>query len=64
MLLSEAFLKIPSNINKLLLFLIMCISGTGVLWFNHALWINSLILLLILKFEKNKILNFCENIIL
>ena len=62
MLLSEVFLKIPSNMNKLLLFLIMCISGTGVLWFNHVLWINSLILFLIIKFEKNKILNFCENI--
>lgn len=62
MLLSEAFIKIPSNINKLLLFLIMCISGTGVLWFNQVLWINSIILILINKFEKNKLLNFCENI--
>ena len=62
MLLSNAFLKIPSTINKILLFLIMCLSGIGVLWFNHVLWINSIILLLILKFEKNKILDFCENI--
>ena len=40
----------------------MCISGTGVLWFNQVLWINSIILILIIKFEKNKILTFCENI--
>ena len=62
MLLTEAFLKIPSNINKLLLFLIMWISGTGVLWFNQVLWINSIIFIIIIKFEKNKLLNFCENI--
>ena len=52
MLLTEAFLKIPSNINKLLLFLIMWISGTGVLWFNQVLWINSIILIILIKFEK------------
>jgi hypothetical protein len=62
MLLTEAFLKIPSNINKLLLFLIMWISGTGILWFNQVLWINSIILIILIKFEKNKLLNFCENI--
>ena len=40
MQLSEAFLKIPSNINKLVLFLIMCISGTGVPCLNQVLCIN------------------------
>ena len=62
MLLSEAFSKIPSNINIFLLFFIMCLSGTGVLWFNHVLWINSIILIIFLKFEKNRIYKYCKNI--
>ena len=39
MLLSDAFNKLPSDLNKFLLYLIMCVSGCGVLWFNHVLWI-------------------------
>ena len=39
----------------------MCVSGTGVLWFNQVLWINSIILIFILKYEKNRISFFCEN---
>ena len=55
MKLSKADLKIPEDINKFLYFLIMCISGTGVLWFNQVLWINSILLLLIRKFKNNKL---------
>ena len=40
----------------------MCVSGTGVLWFNQVLWINSLLLKLILKFEKNRILLFFSKV--
>ena len=62
MLLSDAFNKIPTKLNIIIKFLIMCVCGTGVLWFNQVLWINSMILVLILKFEKNKIFNCCRNI--
>lgn len=61
MLLSNAFSKMPSDINKLFLLLIMCLCGIGVLWFNHVLWINSIILILFIKYEKNKIYNFWGN---
>lgn len=36
-------------------YLIMCLSGTGVLWFIQALWGFSMILALITKFEKRKL---------
>ena len=54
MQLSKAFLKLPQNLNIFVLFLITCLSGTGVLWFNQVLWINSVLLILINKFEKYK----------
>ena len=62
MKLSEADLKIPKDINKFLYFLIMCISGTGVIWFNQVLWINSVLLLFIRKFKKNKLYTFLNDI--
>ena len=53
---------IPTNLNKFAIYLIYCISGTGVLWFNHLLWIYSILLVLIIKFEKNTIHNLFKNI--
>ena len=61
MLLSDAFSKITPNTNKFFLYLIMSISGTGVLWFNQVLWIYSIILIIIKKYEKNKIWYFCKD---
>ena len=58
MLLSDAFSKMPQNLNKFNLYFIMCLCGCGVLWFNHVFWINSILLIILLKFEKNKIKNF------
>ena len=62
MKLSQADLKLPNDMNKFLYFLIMCISGTGVLWFNQVLWINSFILSLVMKFNKTKLYIFLSNI--
>ena len=62
MLLSQAFLKLPENLNKFQVFLIMCLSGTGVLWFNHALWIYCILLIFIRKFEKYKFYIILDNI--
>ena len=61
MLLSDAFNKIKID-NKIILYIIMCLAGTGVLWFNQVLWVNSIILFLIKKIEKNKLLNFLNDI--
>ena len=62
MKLSQADLKIPNDINRFAYLLIMCISGTGVLWFNHVLWINSILLIIIIKFKNNKIYIFLKNV--
>ena len=62
MILSDAFSKMPQNLNKFNLYFIMCLCGCGVLWFNHVLWINSILLILLLKFEKNKIKNFFSSV--
>ena len=62
MLINDSFSKMPPNLNIFFLYLIICISGTGVLWFNHLLWIYSILLILIVKFEKNIIHNFFNNI--
>ena len=62
MLLSDVFSKIPQNMNKFTLYLIMCMCGCGVLWFNHVLWINSILLILLLRIEKNKIIIYFSNI--
>jgi len=49
MLLSGAFEKIPDTVPKPVLFLIMCVSGTGVLWYIQMLWVFSLVLVVIRK---------------
>ena len=49
-----------SEIPKALTFPIMVLSGTGVLWFIQVLWIFSMLLALIRKYEKGKIYSFTE----
>lgn len=39
------------------MYLIMVLSGTGVLWFIQVLWLFCLLLAVIRKFEKGKILS-------
>ena len=43
---------------KPILFLIMCVSGTGPLWYIQMLWVYSVILIWIRKIEKDKLYNF------
>ena len=45
---------------KVFLYLIMSVSGIGVLWYIQMLWIFSLGLALIRKFEKVKLYNACK----
>lgn len=44
---------------KPVLYIIMCVSGTGVLWFIQLLWIFSLLLVVIRKIEKDRFYNIC-----
>lgn len=41
-------------------YLIMVLSGTGVLWYIQMLWIFDVLLLIIRKLEKNRLASVCE----
>ena len=43
-------------------FLIMVASSIGVLWYIQVLWVNSMVLLLIRKIEKDRLWNVCEKL--
>lgn len=49
-----------SAVPKPVLFLIMCVSGTGPLWFIQLLWVFGVLLLLVRKLEKNRFYKLCE----
>lgn len=55
MAISHAFDNIPETIPGPVLYLILCVSGTGVLWTIQVMWILSMILLLIRKLEKGRL---------
>lgn len=54
-----AFESMPT-MPKPFLYLIMCVSGTGPLWFIQMLWIFSMLLVLIRKISKDKFRNMCR----
>lgn len=55
MSISNAFETISDTLPGPILYLIMAISGTGVLWFIQVLWINSVVLILVRKIEKGRL---------
>ena len=58
MLIGGAFEQM-SAVPKPILFLIMCVSGTGPLWYIQMLWIFSVLLVAIRKVEKDRFYNIC-----
>ncbi|EOS77106.1 hypothetical protein C819_01132 [Lachnospiraceae bacterium 10-1] len=54
MLISDAFHTMPDTIPGFAMYFIMAVSGTGVLWFIQMLWIFSILLALIRKYEKGR----------
>ena len=54
MKISHSFETLPDAVPKPVQFLIMSLSGTGVLWYLQMLWIFSLVLVLIRKLTKNQ----------
>lgn len=56
MAISNAFENIPDTVPVFILYPIMVVSGTGVLWTLQVLWICSILLILIRKIEKNRLL--------
>lgn len=59
MLISGAFEQMTA-VPKPILFLIMCVSGTGPLWYIQMLWLFSILLLPIRKIEKDRLWNLCK----
>ncbi len=47
---------VSEGVPKLVIYLIMVASGSGVLWYMHLLWLYCVVLVLIRKIEKGKLL--------
>lgn len=62
MAISDAFSTIPDTVPGFAMYLIMVLSGTGVLWFIQLLWVFSLLLAVIRRFEKGKIYGLSSKI--
>lgn len=56
---SHAFENIPAGVPAPVLYLIMVVSGTGVLWTCHVLWLCSVLLLAVRRLERGRLLRFC-----
>ena len=52
---SNAFDTMPGQIPGVIRYLIMVVSGTGVLWYIQVLWIVSMLLLVVRKLEKDRL---------
>lgn len=61
MKISGAFETMASGMPKIVLYFIMALSGTGVLWYIQMLWIFSLVLAVIRRFETGKLYDLCGN---
>ena len=59
MTLAGGFDGIPDTMPKVAVFAIMVASGTGVLWFIQMLWLFSMLLALVRKFEKGGLYELC-----
>lgn len=60
MSINHAFDAMPAEMPKVIWYFIMVLSGTGVLWYIQMLWVFSIGLAVIRKFEKGKLFNFCK----
>jgi peptidoglycan/LPS O-acetylase OafA/YrhL len=61
MRISNAFATLDiAVIPKSVVFLILALSGMGVLWFVQILWVFSLLLVLVRKIEKDRLYNVCR----
>lgn len=56
---SHAFANIPAGVPAPVLYLIMVVSGTGVLWTCHVLWVCAVVLLAVRKVENGRLLQRC-----
>lgn len=59
---SHAFENIPSGVPAPVLYLIMTVSGIGVLWTCHVLWVCALVLLAVRRIECARLLAKCASL--
>lgn len=59
MSLSEGAFDSMKDAPALVKYLVMCVSGTGVLWFLQVLWVLSIVLVIIRKIEKDRLWKVC-----
>ena len=59
---SHAFENIPSGVPAPVLYLIMTVSGIGVLWTCHVLWVCALILLAVRRIKCGRLLAKCASL--
>ncbi len=57
---SHAFSTMPDTIPAPVMYLIMTLSGTSILWFIQMLWLYSLLLIFLLKIEKGRFHKLCQ----
>ena len=62
MQISHAFDNISDTVPGFAMYLIMVLSGTGVLWFIQMLWLFSVLLFFVKKFEKGKLYELSSRI--
>lgn len=62
MSISDAFTTIPDTVPAFAMYLIMSLSGTGVLWFIQMLWVYSILVAVIRRFEKGKLYELCSKV--
>lgn len=57
MLLSHVFDTLPDGVPKPVFYIILCLSGIGVLWTIQVLWVCSVVLLVVRKLERGRLAN-------
>lgn len=60
MAIGDAFSNIPKEMPGIALYLLMAVSGTGVLWTIQVMWVLSMVLLLVRKLEKGRLYQLGE----
>lgn len=60
MALSEGAFDSVKELPAIVKYLIMCVSGTGVLWFLQVLWVLSIVLVVVRKIEKGHLWKVCS----
>lgn len=62
MAISNAFDTMPQQMPGVIRYVIMVVSGTGVLWYIQVLWVVSMLLPVVRKMEKDRFYNICGKV--